>query len=94
MWRIFYFLSINCLSLTNLDYYGILLASTVVDKTTCIGVIINEENKCTDANGELQMTSTAVAFTGWLDESTGKIYQAGDKVTFTGDVTLFAQWAE
>lgn len=31
-------------------------------------------------------------FTGWLDESTGTIYQPGDTAEFTGDVILIAQW--
>lgn len=41
---------------------------------------------------DVKPTSYGSKFTGWLDESTGTIYQPGDTAEFTGDVILIAQW--
>lgn len=45
-----------------------------------------------NSKGEIETTTSNLHLTGWKDAATGVIYQAGEVVAFSGDVTLVAQY--
>lgn len=46
------------------------------------------------SKGDLTGPEGKTYFLGWKSSQDGKLYQPGDKITITGDVTLTAQWGK